>query len=83
MKRAFFVISIFIIFLVCGCTLAPKYERPESPVPAKWPTGPAYREMQASSPASQATDLSWQEFVTDARLRQIIETALSQTAVCG
>ena len=36
---------LIILMIVClaGCTMAPEYKRPEPPVPAEWPTGPAYK----------------------------------------
>lgn len=59
-----------------GCTLAPKYTRPEAPVPATWPGGAAYDNAQASPGAPAAAGLAWREFFTDDRLRKVIETAL-------
>lgn len=61
-----------------GCTMAPRYTRPDNPVPANWPVGPAYVHMEnatdeSTSPASQ---LSWRDFITDLNLREIVETAL-------
>jgi len=60
-----------------GCTLAPKYTRPEPPVPATWPAGPPYDNAQASPGAPAAAGLAWREFFTDDRLRKIIESALN------
>jgi len=62
--------------LLAGCTLAPKYTRPEAPVPASWPSGPAYDNAQFSRGAPAAAGLKWREFFTDDRLRKVIETAL-------
>ncbi len=56
--------------------MAPKYTRPEAPVPGDWPTGPAYEGVSAAADAPRASDLSWREFFTDEKLRQVIETAL-------
>jgi multidrug efflux system outer membrane protein len=56
--------------------MTPKYTRPEAPVPAVWPSGPAYDNAQASPGAPAAAELKWREFFTDERLRQIIEMAL-------
>jgi outer membrane protein, multidrug efflux system len=62
--------------LLTGCTMAPKYTRPEAPVPAAWPSGPAYKETPAG-PAGQVTaDLQWRQFFADDHLQQIIDTAL-------
>jgi multidrug efflux system outer membrane protein len=57
--------------------MAPKYTRPEAPVPAAWPSGSAYDNAQASPGAPAAAELTWREFFTDERLRRIIETALN------
>jgi len=62
--------------LLTGCTLAPKYTRPETPVPAAWPSGPAYGNAQAAPGAPAADGIRWREFFADERLRSVIETAL-------
>ncbi len=78
MKRNLFLLLGIIIFLLSGCTLAPKYTRPASPVPANWPTGAAYqRNKDATASAPGSTALPWREFITDERLQKIIETALN------
>ena len=64
------------VVLLTGCTLAPKYTRPEAPVPASWPSGPAYDNAQVLPGAPAAAELKWREFFTDDRLRTVIETAL-------
>ncbi|MEJ2091804.1 MAG: efflux transporter outer membrane subunit [Syntrophobacterales bacterium] len=59
--------------LLSGCTMIPKYTRPEAPVPKDWPSGPAYKETRQGT---SAVDLPWRQFFTDERLQPIIETAL-------
>jgi outer membrane protein, multidrug efflux system len=78
MKRKIFLILIAVIFLTAGCTMAPKYTRPETPVPSKWPTGKSYIYAEDADYASapQVSSLSWREFITDTRLQKTIETAL-------
>ena len=78
MKRNLFISLSMIVFLLSACTLAPKYTRPESPVPAHWPTGMAYLyfENVADESTPLASTLSWREFITDKRLQNVIETAL-------
>jgi outer membrane protein, multidrug efflux system len=71
----FFLMGVAII-LLGGCTLAPDYKRPVSPVPATWPSGAAYSEPDAATSAAAATQLRWQDFFTDEHLRAIVETAL-------
>lgn len=64
-------------FLLTGCTMIPKYTRPEPPVPAAWPSGPAYTGPSAEEAAAPpASDLQWQDFVAGEHLRTIVETAL-------
>jgi outer membrane protein, multidrug efflux system len=80
MKRNLFFLLGIIVFLLSGCTLAPKYTRPASPVPAEWPTGAAYIyvEQNAGDELSpSASTLPWRKFITDERLQKIIETALT------
>jgi outer membrane protein, multidrug efflux system len=60
--------------LFTGCTMIPKYTRPEAPVPADWPRGPAYEKTREKT--SAAPDLPWRQFFTDERLQTIIGTAL-------
>ena len=71
--------------LLAGCTLAPTYERPAAPVATQWPTAqPAAQAASAASAAAApqgaagiaAADMPWQDFVQDARLREIVELTL-------
>jgi len=65
---------LLVIASLTGCTLAPKYKRPEAPVPSSWPSGPAYKEPMPAVP--KAEELNWEEFFTDGRLREVIRMAL-------
>jgi len=76
MKQKLFLLAGCFAFLT-GCTLIPKYTKPEAPVPATWPSGPAYKETQAAPGPTLAADLKWREFFTDEQLQKIIETALN------
>src|SRR5512140_528893 len=77
MDKRLFVLTVLIVGLLMGCTLAPEYSRPVAPVPATWPTGAAYQETKSVVSAPMAPDLPWREFFTDRRLQQVIETALN------
>lgn len=55
-----------------GCTLDPAYQRPAAPVPAAWPTGPAY-----APAAGEAALAGWRDVFTDPRLRAVIDQALA------
>jgi len=59
--------------LLAGCTLEPAYRRPAPPIPAVWPTGPAY---------DAPTDVSvadWRQVFPDPKLRRVIEQALANS----
>ncbi len=66
-----------ITVLPSGCTMAPKYARPDAPVPAEWPSGPAYAPTGSATNGLAAPDLNWREFFTDEKLQQVIGTALT------
>ena len=71
-----FAYLLVVPFLFSACTLAPKYLRPNPPVPDKWPGGAAYRSSKESLKIPGAREIRWQEFFTDKRLKEIIKTAL-------
>lgn len=57
---------------MAGCSLMPRYERPNAPIAPQWPG--------VSSPAvnSQARqDLAWRDFFTDPTLQELITVALA------
>jgi multidrug efflux system outer membrane protein len=76
MKGKRFLLAGLFAFLT-GCMLIPKYNKPEAPVPAAWPSGPAYKDTRGEPVAQLAADLRWREFFADERLQTIIETALN------
>ena len=55
--------------LLSACSLAPTYERPAAPVPAAFP-------QAAPASGMAAAELPWTDFVTDARQRALVDTAL-------
>ncbi|MBM6576276.1 efflux transporter outer membrane subunit [Microvirga sp. SRT01] len=58
--------------VLSGCSLAPKYIRPELPTPQSWPVGDAYlRQTEAALPS-----VSFPAVFTDRRLQTLIEQAL-------
>jgi len=56
--------------------MAPDYRRPASPIPAEWPTGPAYKEAVAGKTGPAAVDIGWREFYVDEKLQKVISLAL-------
>jgi multidrug efflux system outer membrane protein len=77
MNRKLFLLPLFIVLFISGCTMAPQYSRPDAPVPSEWPDRPAYQEIKTTSTAPAAVELPWQEFIPDEKLRKVIETALN------
>ncbi len=71
----FFLPTLLTVSLaLAGCaSLAPAHERPVAPVASDWhaPDG-------AAPGARTAAELGWREFITDARLREVVELALQQ-----
>jgi multidrug efflux system outer membrane protein len=76
MKGKFFSFLAITAVLLTGCTMVPKYTRPEAPVPAGWPSGPAYKESPPTQGVPVTAELQWRQFFVDERLQKIIETAL-------
>ena len=66
------ILPLAALLLCAGCNLTPEYRQPAPPVPQAWP-GPA------GEPGAAATDLHWQEFCTDAKLRSVIQLALDNS----
>ena len=61
-----------------GCaTMAPTYTRPESPAPAAWPSGPAYKNGEAGPGGQAAAEIPWRDFFKDENLRKVIDLALA------
>lgn len=65
------------VLVLAGCgTLAPKHVRPEAPVSAAWPTGPAYKDDAGAASAVDAAAIEWRDFFSDERLRNLVALAL-------
>ncbi len=54
---------------LAGCSMMPKYERPEAPVAATFPS-------ESAEDGVAAADLAWPQFFGDERLRALIAAAL-------
>jgi len=55
--------------IVSGCSMAPTYQRPEAPIAGNYP-------IKTEKAAIPATEIGWQDFFRDARLKALIATAL-------
>lgn len=62
---------------LAACDMAPKYARPELPVPQASPQGPAYAATADGGAAIVPADTAWRDFFTDPRLVRVIETSLA------
>jgi multidrug efflux system outer membrane protein len=76
MNKIIFSLLLGIALVLSGCSLAPKYDRPDAPVGAQWPSGAAYQAGQTASDAPQAPDVEWREFFPDEKLQKLIGMAL-------
>jgi outer membrane protein, multidrug efflux system len=70
------IVAIALLVLSGCASMAPKYTRPEAPVPSEWPSGPAYKASIANVGERSATDITWQEFFIDKQLQKLIALAL-------
>lgn len=75
MHRRILILIVGLVFVLGGCSLAPKYQRPEAPVPADWPQN-ATAGAAGKAKAPTALEISWKEFFPDENLRQVINRAL-------
>jgi multidrug efflux system outer membrane protein len=70
------IVAIALFFLSGCASMAPEYTRPEAPVPAGWPSGPAYKDTAAKPDGLPASDIAWHDFFIDERLQEVIDLAL-------
>jgi len=68
MINRFALLAAFV--LLCGCSMAPEYQRPVSAIPAAWPGS------VQSGGVRNAVNVSWQQYFPDPRLQALIEVAL-------
>jgi multidrug efflux system outer membrane protein len=76
MKIRRLFLSVITVMIAGGCTMAPKYHRPDTPVPEQWPGGAAYSAVPFVADALEASQIKWQDFFTDPKLQKVIEIAL-------
>jgi outer membrane protein, multidrug efflux system len=80
--RRYSLIAGAVAVLASGCTMAPNYERPTSPVPADYRTDGVYAAQPVASNGTRsaggvaAADTGWRDFFVDARLQKLIDVAL-------
>ncbi|WP_035277181.1 AdeC/AdeK/OprM family multidrug efflux complex outer membrane factor [Desulforegula conservatrix] len=69
---ALFCMSSFI----AGCSLAPEYKRPDSPVSDSWPKGEAYKGIESVNAKMPASDIKWKDFLVNDQLQKVVELSL-------
>jgi multidrug efflux system outer membrane protein len=68
------VLALPLTLALAGCSLAPDYARPASPIPQSWPAGDAYlAQTEAALPA-----VSYRDVFRDPRLQALIGQALTE-----
>lgn len=70
-------VIFFWMFLLTGllsCTMIPEYKRPEAPIPKEFPRTDAYSSINYEE-LPKATELKWDEFLTDEKLQKIVKKA--------
>ncbi len=76
-KPASLAVVAVALLVLSGCAgMAPKYTRPEAPVPSQWPKGPAYKDNAAAPAEKAAADIRWQDFFINGQLQKLIALAL-------
>ena len=66
------ILTLIGVALSSGCTLIPKYDRPQAPVPDQFPGASTAQEGRSAS------DVSWRELIAERRLLRLIELALAE-----
>lgn len=80
MKRVYILTAVIGCLTLSGCSLAPDYVRPESPVSARWPVVPVSAQespVMAETPtALMPLNTAWKTFFSDPALQKLIACAL-------
>lgn len=74
--RTSLLFAMVLLALSSCASMAPKYTRPEAPVPSEWPGGPAYKDSASKSADKAAADIKWQDFFINEQLQKLIALAL-------
>ncbi|MHB8109858.1 MAG: efflux transporter outer membrane subunit [Syntrophorhabdaceae bacterium] len=72
----YIAIIILTLTIFTGCTMIPEYKRPDAPIPATWPTGPAYKETGTDLEGAEMIDVDWRQVYPDEKMQKVLELAL-------
>ena len=70
-------ITVLAVALLSGCSMAPKYERPDASISS---TFAEYKGDQEQTTNISASEISWKEFFKDPYLKNLIQIALEHNA---
>jgi outer membrane protein, multidrug efflux system len=76
MKQKLILGMLGTVLLLNGCMMAPKYTRPDAPIPAELPCGADVTNGVALPGGQGIAELRWQDFFPDLRLQHVIAIAL-------
>ena len=74
--RICLLVGLFAVFALSGCSLAPRYERPDLPVDAAWPEWTNLTDEERDA-ADAAVNRDWRSFFKDPVVVTLLETALA------
>jgi multidrug efflux system outer membrane protein len=66
---------LLLSLVLSGCSLAPNYQRPATPVATAW-SDPATANPAEGASSTPTAEVGWREFFTDPRLQRLIAVAL-------
>jgi multidrug efflux system outer membrane protein len=82
MRRAVPAAALAVLLGGAGCSLAPRYHRPEAPVASAFPSGGAAAPGAEAAPAGPgavpAAELGWRDVFGDPRLQALVALALER-----
>ena len=75
-KMSLFCLLYTFIIVLGSCTMAPEYKRSEVPIPSKLPDGIPYKDSKDDGSVTKVSELKWEDFFTDPKLKEVIAAAL-------
>ncbi len=78
MKRKIIQLCLLYILVIMlgSCTMAPEYKRSEAPVPSRLSDGASYKGAEGDGGVTNVSELKWEDFFTDPKLKEVIAVAL-------
>ena len=70
------ILSLVLLFMAGGCTMAPNYVQPDLPIPSTYPAASGGNMSAGVTDAANTELPGWTAFFNDAPMRRVIELAL-------